>query len=199
MDGSKYFEAEEPARAKSSATRLALSVDRDAVGLMKHASELGHLVEWWLQTQGDALGAMSAFRIGRKLERFRLAARLAEGKGSKQLVATLDALQSELNSHAAPAAISSVLAGAQAELRRLQQPSKPPPTVMVEAFRPDPERPATQGAEQEDDEEPPRKRRLGAWLLVLVIAGGGLWWASMQFPGLAAQLPEWSRALPFMR
>jgi hypothetical protein len=35
---------------------------------------------------------MAAYRLGRKLERFRLAARLSEGRASKPVRATLDGL-----------------------------------------------------------------------------------------------------------
>ncbi|MFN9030855.1 MAG: hypothetical protein ACK54C_05175 [Betaproteobacteria bacterium] len=69
---------------------MALSIDKDAVGLTKHAAEIGHLVEWWLQ-DADPMGTMAAFRLARELERFRPAARLSEGRVSKPVRATLDA------------------------------------------------------------------------------------------------------------
>jgi len=82
MDSSNYHVP--PGEGGASATRLALSVDPEAIGLMKHASEIGHLIDSWLQNPAQAIAPMAAYRLGRKLERFRLAARLSEGRASKR-------------------------------------------------------------------------------------------------------------------
>ena len=135
MDGSKFM----PAMESSHATRLALTVDRDAVGLMRHASQLGHLAEWWLQGAAASMSPLAALRLGRKLERFRLAARLAEGKGSRQVQTTLETLRQEFALHDPPKEVLAELEHAARESNRLAAASKPPPTVYQQAFGAEPE------------------------------------------------------------
>lgn len=187
MDGSKYFSAvRDQAPPPAGATRLALSVDKEAVGLMKHASEIGHMVEWWLQGSADALGAMSAFRLGRKLERFRLAARLSEGRVSKPVQATLDALKADLVAYKAPQSILEAIARAHAEAERLEAANAAPATIVRRAFHMEPdadtEVPRVQSRTIDDDEddepfEAPvrRKSGLGRWLLLAAFAGVAAW------------------------
>lgn len=155
MDGSQPL----PSPGASQATRMALAVDRDAIGLMKHASQLSHLVEWWLQGSAATMEPLPALRLGRKLERFRLAARLAEGRSSRQVQSTLDALRQELKAHEAPTEILTELDSAYREGERLAAASKPPPTVYQEAFTPEPE------------SEPVlvRRRRLVRWWFVATV------------------------------
>jgi hypothetical protein len=153
MDGSKFVPG---AESSSHATRLALTVDRDAVGLMKHASQLGHLSEWWLQGAASSMPPLTALRIGRKLERFRLAARLAEGKSSRQVQNTLDTLRQELMLHNPPKEILAELDGAARESGRLAAAVKPPPTVYQEAFRAETEVPLAEAVEA----APAPKRRV---------------------------------------
>mgnify|MGYP001182272502 CR=1 FL=1 len=172
MDGSKFVANME----SSHATRLALTVDRDAVGLMKHASQLGHLVEWWLQGSASSMAPLAALRLGRKLERFRLAARLAEGKSSRQVQTTLDTLRQEFALHDPPKEILAELEFAARESGRLASASKPPPTVYQEAFQPDPESPLP-------EPEAPRRGVRWYYVLAILVAGG---------VGAAAYLqPEW--------
>lgn len=166
MDGSKYTASTTP----SDATRVALRVDRDAVGLMKHASQLSHLLEWWLQGYGASLDAMAAFRIGRRLERFRLAARLAEGRASNQVRTTLDGLRSEIVRHPVPAEVLAELDAALRECERLKA-SVEPPTLVREAFSGD-----TGAMPERAEAEPPPRRRLAPWLLLLAALGAGAWW-----------------------
>jgi len=165
MDGSRYVPG---AESSSHATRLALTVDRDAVGLMKHASQLGHLVEWWLQSTAANMPPLAALRLGRKLERFRLAARLAEGKSSRQVQNSLDTLRQEFNLHAPPKEIVAELDNAARESSRLAAASKPPPTVFQEAFGAETEVPAEAAAEPA-----PRKSRTTLLLLLVLVAAAG--------------------------
>ncbi|MDZ7653970.1 MAG: hypothetical protein U5L03_16135 [Burkholderiaceae bacterium] len=164
MDGSRYVPGAESA---SHATRLALTVDRDAVGLMKHASQLGHLVEWWLQSTAANMPPLAALRLGRKLERFRLAARLAEGKSSRQVQTALDTLRQEFALHEPPKEILAELDSAARESTRLAAASKPPPTVFQEAFRAETEMPVEPAA------PPPRKSTSKALLLLLLLVVSG--------------------------
>jgi len=161
MDGSRSAPGADSA---SSATRLALTVDREAVGLMRHASQTGHLVEWWLQGAGAAVSPLAALRLGRKLERFRLAARLAEGRASRQVQIALDALRQELALHAPPPQILAELDQAALESTRLAScASKAPPTVVYrEAFQSEPE------PESAPIAGPPR-RRSGTLLMLLAL------------------------------
>jgi hypothetical protein len=187
MDGSKYFQPARDDAVPQGATRLALSVDKDAVGLMKHAAEIGHLVEWWLQGNGDAMGTMAAFRLGRKLERFRLAARLSEGRVSKPVQATLDALKQELVAHRAPQQIMEAVARTHAEAARLEAALAAPATIVRRAFHMEPETQPQQQMQQrprtidddEDDDESDRHGTRGTgilrWVLLAGLAGGGAW------------------------
>jgi len=176
MDGSKYL----PSAEVSHATRLALTVDRDAVGLMKHASQIGHLAEWWLQGAAASMNPLAALRLGRKLERFRLAARLAEGKSSRQVLSSLDTLKQEFALHEAPAEIVTELESARRESERLAAASKPPPTVFQEAFQPEAEVPLPVQA----------SKRGGIWPFVvgLVMAGASGAAAFYFRPDLLAKL-----------
>jgi hypothetical protein len=164
MDGSKFVpDVESP----SHATRLALTVDRDAVGLMKHASQLGHLVEWWLQGTAATMPPLAALRLGRKLERFRLAARLAEGKASRQVQNTLDMLRQEFQLHNPPKEILVELESAAHESSRLATASKPPPTVYQEAFRPETEAPLAEAA---NDDPAPKRGVRWSYLFAAILA-----------------------------
>jgi hypothetical protein len=163
MDGSKFV----PGTESSHATRLALTVDRDAVGLMKHASQLSHLSEWWLQGAASTMQPLAALRLGRKLERFRLAARLAEGKGSRQVQNTLDTLRQEFALHNPPKEILAELEEAARESGRLTSASKPPPTVYQEAFRAETEVPLP-----ETGPAAPKRRVRWIYLLAAVLAAG---------------------------
>lgn len=176
MDGSKFT----PAMESSHATRLALTVDRDAVGLMRHASQLGHLAEWWLQGAASSMSPLAALRLGRKLERFRLAARLAEGKASRQVQTTLDTLKQEFALHEPPKEILAELDNAARESGRLAAASKPPPTVYQEAFRSEPEAPLP--------EAPPRRRRARGVLVLLLVLAGAVGAAAYLQPDLLARL-----------
>ena len=160
MDGSKFV----PGAESSHATRLALTVDRDALGLMKHASQLSHLAEWWLQGSAASMAPLAALRLGRKLERFRLAARLAEGKSSRQVHTTLDTLRQEFALHETPKEILAELDNAARESHRLAAATKPPPTVYQEAFTQEPEAPLPAAA--------PRRGVRPFYLLALLLAGG---------------------------
>lgn len=180
MDGSRTAAG---SGVRGNATRLALSVDPEAVGLMRHASELGHLIEWWLQSAG--MTEMNAFRLGRKLERFRLAARLAEGRSSKQAVASLAALRTELQNLAAPGPIADALAKAFEEAERLEGASANPATVVRRAFgEPEVDTHPAQGAganapASEDPEEeaaPARGRGRTLVLTALMAAAGAIYW-----------------------
>jgi len=166
MDGSSYVPGAESA---SHATRLALTVDRDAIGLMKHASQLGHLAEWWLQSTAATMPPLAALRLGRKLERLRLAARLAEGKSSRQVHTALDALRQEFALHDPPKEILAELGSAARESTRLAAAGKPPPTVFREAF----------GANSELPVAPPDVPKPGSSstllrVLLLLVAGGAV-------------------------
>jgi hypothetical protein len=134
---------------------------------MKHASQLGHLVEWWLQSTAANMPPLAALRLGRKLERFRLAARLAEGKSSRQVQTALDTLRQEFALHEPPKEILAELDSAARESTRLAAASKPPPTVFQEAFRPDTELPT------EPPAAPARKSTSKALLLLLLLVFGG--------------------------
>jgi hypothetical protein len=183
MDGSKYFLASEG----SDATRVALRVDRDAVGLMKHASQLSHLVEWWLQGAADAIDAMAAFRIGRRLERFRLAARLAEGKSSNQVKLALDGLRSELSQHEVPTELQAEIDAALQESQRLKAATEPPPTLVREALAPDLPLP-TGPRRAPPATRPPRRVRV-FWLVLLLAVSVAAWW-TVGGPTLLAQLGD---------
>jgi hypothetical protein len=132
MDGSKHFVPSGVGR--DSATRLALTVDREAVGLMKQAAEIGHLIDWWLHSQDEAITPMAAYRLGRKLERFRLSARMSEGRSAKPVRAALDALKSELASHAVPPPLLDAIARADREAGRLDTAEAAPTTLERSAF-----------------------------------------------------------------
>lgn len=185
MDGSKYMPGIE---SSSHATRVALTVDRDAVGLMKHASQLGHLAEWWLQGAAADLPPLAVLRLGRKLERFRLAARLAEGRSSRQVQNALDTLRQEFILHSPPAEILAELDNAARESSRLAAASKPPPTVFQEAFAAEPEATVEVAAQR------PRKSWTVLLLLVLVLAAAAGAAAWLQ-PGLVSTLVERVAAL----
>jgi hypothetical protein len=181
MDGSRTAGS---SSVRGNATRLALSVDPEAVGLMRHASELGHLIEWWLQSQ-PGMTAMNAFRLGRKLERFRLAARLAEGRSSKQAVASLASLRTELQNLAAPGPIADALDKAFEEAERLEGASANPATVVRRAFgEPEFDTHRTQGAsanapaseDPEEDAAPARGRGRTLVLTALMAAAGAIYW-----------------------
>lgn len=150
MDSSNYHVP--PGEGGASATRLALSVDPEAIGLMKHASEIGHLIDSWLQNPAQAIAPMAAYRLGRKLERFRLAARLSEGRASKPVRATLDGLRTELKCYPAPAALLEAIARAYYEAERLEAASTPPATVERKAFTMNGIDGATAAAAQGDEE-----------------------------------------------
>ncbi|HEX7156238.1 MAG TPA: hypothetical protein VF229_03430 [Burkholderiaceae bacterium] len=179
MDGSKYVSDSE----RSDATRFALTVDREAVGVMQYASRLGHLLEWWLQGAAMTMDPLSAFRIGKRFERFRLAARLAEGKSSRQVQLALDGLRSELSIHSVPPELQSEVERARAESEKLRANSPPPPTLVRRALDADtvtettPARPASRA-------QPVRLRTLA---LVLLAVAGIAWWASFD-PAIAGRL-----------
>lgn len=169
MDGSKFVPG---AESSSHATRVALTVDRDAVGLMKHAAQLGHLAEWWLQGAAADMPPLAVLRLGRKLERFRLAARLAEGRSSRQVQNALDTLRQEFILHSPPREILAELDNAARESGRLAAASKPPPTIFQEAFAAEPAAPAEVAA------PPPRRSRTPLLLSMLVLAaaaGAAAW------------------------
>jgi hypothetical protein len=177
MDGSKHFAAAE----SSDATRVALRVDRDAVGLMKHASQLSHLIEWWLQGFAS-MNTMAAFRIGRRLERFRLAARLAEGRSSNQVRLTLEGLRDEVLRHEVPDQLRAELDAALRECERLKIAAEPPPTIVRRALTqemPDSLPAPEPGAGPQAGQEPaPRRPRRPIGLLLLLVACAVLWWAA---------------------
>lgn len=206
MDGSKYFASvRDQAPPPAGATRLALAVDKEAVGLMKYASEIGHMVEWWLQGNADALGAMAAFRLGRKLERFRLAARLSEGRVSKPVQATLDALKQELVAHRAPQTILEAIARAHAEADRLEAANAAPATIVRRAFHMEPDidtqAPRTTARtidDVEDEDDGPldlelrRRPSLGRWVALAAVAGVAAWLSLSDIGGqLLQHFTEW--------
>lgn len=169
MDGSRSLSATEG----SDATRVALKVDRDALGLMKHASQLSHLVEWWLQGSADALNATAAFRIGRRLERFRLAARLAEGKSSNQVKLALEGLRAELMLYPVPEQLQAELDAAQNESARMKAGQEQPPTLVREALTGEPLAPTETPAPRPKG---PRTRLF--WLTLALAASGAAWWSN---------------------
>lgn len=173
MDGSKVLSAAEG----SEATRVAMKVDRDAVGLMKHAAQLSHLIEWWLQGSAASLDAIAAFRIGRRLERFRLGARLAEGKSSNQVKLTLDALRSEVMLHDAPDSLQVELNAALKECERVKAGSEPPPTLVREALSIEPPSLVRAPARK-----PKRRRARLLWLCLALTASAAAWWAIGRTP-----------------
>lgn len=179
MDGSRYA----PDAERSDATRAALTVDRDAVGVMRYASQVGHLVEWWLQGAAAAMDPLSAFRIGKRHERFRLAARLAEGRSSQHVQMTLEALRAELSRYSIPAELRAELERARAESERLRAVSPPPPTLVCRAL----------DIEAAADQAPPAARkargslRLKAWLPLLLSLAAIAWWVSFD-PAVAGHL-----------
>jgi hypothetical protein len=113
---------------------------------------------------------LAALRLGRKLERFRLAARLAEGKSSRQVQTALDTLRQEFALHEPPKEILAELDSAARESTRLAAASKPPPTVFQEAFRAETEMPV------EPPAAPARKSTSKAllFLLLLVVSGAAV-------------------------
>jgi hypothetical protein len=181
MDGSKYLPP--PGADGAGATRLALSVDREAVGLMKHASEISHMIDWWLQSRSEPITPLAAYRLGRKLERFRLSARLSEGRVSKPVQATLDALKGELAGYAVPPPLLDAIARAYSEAARLEAASSPPATIVRKAFSrdtgmggPDPLLPAAAPMAEKDEDredEPARPGSAVRWALpgLVVVAG----------------------------
>lgn len=178
MDGSKYFAAAE----SSDATRVALRVDRDAVGLMKHAAQLSHLIEWWLQGSAN-LNTMAAFRLGRRLERFRLAARLAEGRSSNQVRLTLDGLRDEALRHDVPDPLRAELDAALRECERLKIAAEPPPTIVRRALTQDmpdslPAPAPAQKTTAPREPPAPRRARRPVGLALLLLACALLWWAA---------------------
>jgi len=139
---------------------MVLTVDREAVGLMKHAAQIGHLVEWWLQGGAVSMDSLAAFRIGQRLERFRLAARLAEGRASRQVQASLDGLRAELSRHSLPSELHGELQAAYGESDRLKT-----ATLRSAALQ---EGEPTQ-TDDADTEQVPAQRRI-VWI-VLLLAG----------------------------
>ncbi|MFN8737414.1 MAG: hypothetical protein ACK50B_12765 [Betaproteobacteria bacterium] len=193
MDSSNYHVP--PGEGGASATRLALSVDPEAIGLMKHASEIGHLIDSWLQNPAQAIAPMAAYRLGRKLERFRLAARLSEGRASKPVRATLDGLRTELKSYPAPAALLEAIARAYYEAERLEAASTPPATVERKAFTMNGIDGATAAAAQGDEEYEERAAGRGSplrWVLPGLIVVGGMVVAATDY---GPQLLQHLRAL----
>jgi hypothetical protein len=193
MDSSNYYVP--PGEGGASATRLALSVDPEAIGLMKHASEIGHLIDSWLQNPAQAIAPMAAYRLGRKLERFRLAARLSEGRASKPVRATLDGLRTELKCYPAPAALLEAIARAYYEAERLEAASTPPATVERKAFTMNGIDGATAAAAQGDEEYEEKAAGRGSplrWVLPGLIVVGGLVVAATDY---GPQLLQHLRAL----
>ena len=193
MDSSNYYVP--PGEGGASATRLALSVDPEAIGLMKHASEIGHLIDSWLQNPAQAIAPMAAYRLGRKLERFRLAARLSEGRASKPVRATLDGLRTELKCYPAPAALLEAIARAYYEAERLEAASTPPATVERKAFTMNGIDGATAAAAQGDEEYEERAAGRGSplrWVLPGLIVVGGMVVAATDY---GPQLLQHLRAL----
>jgi hypothetical protein len=168
MDGSKFQSATEG----SEATRVAMTIDRDAVGLMKHASQLSHLIEWWLQGSAVSMDAISAFRIGRRLERFRLAARLAEGKSSNQVKLALESLGSDLMLYAIPDPLRVELNAALKESERLKAGSEPPPTLVRRALASD-----TLPPVHAPVTKPSRHGARLFWLCLALTASAAAWWS----------------------
>ena len=179
MDGSRYA----PDAERSDATRAALTVDRDALGVMRYASQVGHLLEWWLQSSAATMDPLSAFRIGKRHERFRLAARLAEGRSSQQVQTTLEALRSELSRYSIPAELHAELDRARTESARLRAVSPPPPTLVCRAL----------DIAAAADQAPPAARkargssRLKAWLALLLSVAALASWVSFD-PAVAGYL-----------
>lgn len=193
MDSSNYYVP--PGEGGASATRLALSVDPEAIGLMKHASEIGHLIDSWLQNPAQAIAPMAAYRLGRKLERFRLAARLSEGRASKPVRATLDGLRTELKCYPAPAALLEAIARAYYEAERLEAANTPPATVERKAFTMNGIDGATAAAAQGDEEYEERAAGRGSplrWVLPGLIVVGGMVVAATDY---GPQLLQHLRAL----
>ncbi|MCA3221248.1 MAG: hypothetical protein ING40_00405 [Burkholderiales bacterium] len=193
MDSSNYYVP--PGEGGASATRLALSVDPEAIGLMKHASEIGHLIDSWLQNPAQAIAPMAAYRLGRKLERFRLAARLSEGRASKPARATLDGLRTELKCYPAPAALLEAIARAYYEAERLEAASTPPATVERKAFTMNGIDGATAAAAQGDEEYEEKAAGRGSplrWVLPGLIVVGGMVVAATDY---GPQLLQHLRAL----
>jgi hypothetical protein len=193
MDSSNYYVP--PGEGGASATRLALSVDPEAIGLMKHASEIGHLIDSWLQNPAQAIAPMAAYRLGRKLERFRLAARLSEGRASKPVRATLDGLRTELKCYPAPAALLEAIARAYYEAERLEAASTPPATVERKAFTMNGIDGATTAAAQGDEEYEEKAAGRGSplrWVLPGLIVVGGMVVAATDY---GPQLLQHLRAL----
>lgn len=193
MDSSNYYVP--PGEGGASATRLALSVDPEAIGLMKHASEIGHLIDSWLQNPAQAIAPMAAYRLGRKLERFRLAARLSEGRASKPVRATLDGLRTELKCYPAPAALLEAIARAYYEAERLEAANTPPATVERKAFTMNGIDGATAAAAQGDEEYEEKAAGRGSplrWVLPGLIVVGGLVVAATDY---GPQLLQHLRAL----
>jgi hypothetical protein len=193
MDSSNYYVP--PGEGGASATRLALSVDPEAIGLMKHASEIGHLIDSWLQNPAQAIAPMAAYRLGRKLERFRLAARLSEGRASKPVRATLDGLRTELKCYPAPAALLEAIARAYYEAERLEAANTPPATVERKAFTMNGIDGATAAAARGDEEYEEKAAGRGSplrWVLPGLIVVGGMVVAATDY---GPQLLQHLRAL----
>ena len=193
MDSSNCYVP--PGEGGASATRLALSVDPEAISLMKHASEIGHLIDSWLQNPAQAIAPMAAYRLGRKLERFRLAARLSEGRASKPVRATLDGLRTELKCYPAPAALLEAIARAYYEAERLEAASTPPATVERKAFTMNGIDGATAAAAQGDEEYEEKAAGRGLplrWVLPGLIVVGGMVVAATDY---GPQLLQHLRAL----
>ncbi|MCA3211295.1 MAG: hypothetical protein ING52_03620 [Burkholderiales bacterium] len=193
MDSSNYHVP--PGEGGASATRLALSVDPEAIGLMKHASEIGHLIDSWLQNPAQAIAPMAAYRLGRKLERFRLAARLSEGRASKPVRATLDGLRTELKCYPAPAALLEAIARAYYEAERLEAANTPPATVERKAFTMNGIDGATAAAARGDEEYEEKAAGRGSplrWVLPGLIVVGGMVVAATDY---GPQLLQHLRAL----
>jgi len=193
MDSSNYYVP--PGEGGASATRLALSVDPEAIGLMKHASEIGHLIDSWLQNPAQAIAPMAAYRLGRKLERFRLAARLSEGRASKPARATLDGLRTELKCYPAPAALLEAIARAYYEAERLEAANTPPATVERKAFTMNGIDGATAAAARGDEEYEEKAAGRGSplrWVLPGLIVVGGMVVAATDY---GPQLLQHLRAL----
>ena len=143
---------------------MVLTVDREAVGLMKHAAQVGHLVEWWLQGWASSMDPLAAFRIGQRLERFRLAARLAEGRASRQVHASLEGLRAELSRHSLPNELHTELQAAYREHDRLKTSTLNASTMIARHSE-------SAEAETEADEATPAPGRRALWLLLVL---GGL-------------------------
>jgi hypothetical protein len=153
------------------------------------------LIDSWLQNPAQAIAPMAAYRLGRKLERFRLAARLSEGRASKPVRATLDGLRTELKCYPAPAALLEAIARAYYEAERLEAASTPPATVERKAFTMNGIDGATAAAAQGDEEYEEKAAGRGSplrWVLPGLIVVGGMVVAATDY---GPQLLQHLRAL----